>query len=68
MALVGHIREFMESQESWSQLESLSVIGYHFAFCILGNLVSPEKPSGESYENLISVISDFCNPKPLVTV
>ena len=38
------------------------------AFHILGNLVSPKKPSEERYENLISVKSDFYNPKPLVTV
>ena len=87
MALVGHIGDFVESQESWSQYSErleqfflansipddkkasvlLATIG-PTAFRTLGNIVSPKKPSEERYERLISVMSEFYNPKPLVTV
>nr|MCH9717641.1 DDE-type integrase/transposase/recombinase [Gammaproteobacteria bacterium] len=38
------------------------------AFRIIGNLVAPKKPSEESFDRLIKVMSDFYNPSPLVTV
>ena len=38
------------------------------AFHILSNLVAPKKPGEESYTRLIKVMSEFHNPKPLVTV
>ena len=37
-------------------------------FHIMGNLVTPAKPSTKSFVKLVSVMSDFYNPKPLVTV
>ena len=45
----------------------LSTIGpavYH----TLGNLVAPKKPSEESYDRLIEVMTGYFNPKPLVTM
>ena len=45
----------------------LSFIG-PAAFHTLGNLVSPQKPSEESYDRLVELMSSFYNPKPLVTV
>ena len=38
------------------------------AFHILSNLVAPNKPGEESYARLIETMSEFYNPKPLVTV
>ena len=85
--LVGHIGEFIDSQESWAQYSErieqffiandipvakkasvlLATIG-PAAFHTIGNLVSPRKPSEVPFDTLISVMSDFYNPKPLVTV
>ena len=45
----------------------LAIIG-PVAFRVLGNLVAPDKPSSKSYAELISVMSGYYNPKPIVTV
>ena len=38
------------------------------AYHTLGNLVAPKKPSEESYDRLIEVMTGYFNPKPLVTM
>ena len=38
------------------------------AFHVLSNLVAPGQPGEESYTGFIGVMSEFHNPKPLVTV
>ena len=45
----------------------LATIGPN-AFHILSNLVAPRQPGEETYVRLIEVMSEFYNPKPLVTV
>ena len=45
----------------------LSTIG-PAAFRTIGNLVAPAKPADETYARIISVMSAFYNPKPLVIV
>ncbi len=38
------------------------------AFRVAGNLVAPEKPSSKTYADLVTVMSGYYNPKPIVTV
>ena len=86
MALFGHVGEYIDSKENWSQyverLEQffttndipalkkkpifLSTIGPD-AYRVLGNLCAPKKPSEENYSQLLELISEYYNPKPLVT-